>query len=167
MPKSMQSGHRATHARVCQARERIGDDGHAPVLPIPDVQGRMHNQAPSPRDQQRRPPRRLQAQKNGEEEDADAARSCWSRRRGRSGRRRWRRGGARRSEEGNLEFLAQGRMIRMTRRRRSKETAKNSYSLTKTMRGAHSDESMMRSGTWSTAVRKQRRRRPQGDATAA
>ena len=63
MPKSMQSGHRATHARVCQARERIGDDGHAPVLPIPDVQGRMHNQTPSPRDQQRRPPWRSQAQK--------------------------------------------------------------------------------------------------------
>ena len=48
MPKSMQSGHRATHARVCQARERIGDDGHTPVLPIPNVQGRMHNQTPSP-----------------------------------------------------------------------------------------------------------------------
>ena len=51
-------------------------------------------------------------------------------------------------------------MIRMTRRRRSKETAKNSYNLTKTMRGARSDESTMRSGTWSAAVKKQRRRRP-------
>ena len=48
MPKSMQSGHQATHARVCLARECIGDDGHAPVLPISDVQGRMQNQTPSP-----------------------------------------------------------------------------------------------------------------------
>ena len=48
MPKSKQSGHRATHARACQARECIGDDGHAPVLPIPNVQGRMHKQTPSP-----------------------------------------------------------------------------------------------------------------------
>jgi len=43
-------------------------------------------------------------------------------------------------------------MIRMTQRRRSKETAKNSYSLTKTMRKARSDESTMRSWTWSAAV---------------
>ena len=48
----------------------------------------------------------------------------------------------------------------MTQRRCLKETAKNSYSLSKTMREARSDESMMRSWTWSAAVRKQRRRRP-------
>ena len=57
------------------------------------------------RDQQRRPPRRSQAHKNGEE-DADAARSCWSRRRGRSGQRRWRRGGTGRSDEVTPDDLA-------------------------------------------------------------
>ena len=51
-------------------------------------------------------------------------------------------------------------MIRMARRRCSKETAKNSYSLTKTVRETRSDESTMKSWTWSAAVRKQRRRRP-------
>ena len=43
-----------------------------------------------------------------------------------------------------------------------KETAYNSYSLMKTMHEERSDESTMRSWTWSTAVKKQRRRRRQG-----
>ena len=51
-------------------------------------------------------------------------------------------------------------MIRMARRRCSKEMAKNSYSMMKTMREARSDESTMRSSTWPAAVRKQRQRRP-------
>jgi len=105
--------------------------------------GRARESAPPRRhclrDQQRRPPRRSQAQKNGEEEDADAARSCWSRRRGRSGRRRWRRGGAGRSDEVTPDDLAQGLMIRRTRRRSSKKATKNSNSSVKTMcaQGAH------------------------------
>ena len=45
MPKSKQSGHRATHARACQARERIGDDdaeaaaaqGRAMAMPTSDA----------------------------------------------------------------------------------------------------------------------------------
>jgi hypothetical protein len=43
MPKSMQSGCQVRHSHVCQACERIGDNGQAPVLPIPDVQVRVHN----------------------------------------------------------------------------------------------------------------------------
>ena len=86
MPKSMQSGHRATHARVCQARERIGDDEHAPVLPIPNVQGRMHNQTPSPRGTSREASMAVAGAEEGEVEDANAC-CCWSRRssRGRDG----------------------------------------------------------------------------------
>ena len=86
MPKSMQSGHRATHARVCQARERIGDDGHAPVLPIPNVQGRMHNQTPSPGGPAEKASMAVAGAEEGEVEDANAC-CCWSRRssRGRDG----------------------------------------------------------------------------------
>ena len=86
MPKSKQSGHRATHARVCQARERIGDDGHAPVLPIPNVQGRMHNQTPSPRGTSREGLHGGRRRRKGEVEGANAC-CCWSRRssRGRDG----------------------------------------------------------------------------------
>ena len=86
MPKSMQSGHRATHARVCQARERIGDDGHAPVLPIPDVQGRMHNQTPLPGGPAEKASMAVAGAEEGEVEDANAC-CCWSRRssRGRDG----------------------------------------------------------------------------------
>ena len=86
MPKSMQSVHRATHARVCQARERIGDDGHAPVLPIPDVQGRMHNQTPSPGGPAEKASMAVAGAEEEEVEDANAC-CCWSRRssRGRDG----------------------------------------------------------------------------------
>ena len=79
MPKSMQSGHRATHARVCQARERIRDDGHAPVLPIPDVQGRMHNQTLSPGGPAEKAPMAVAGVEEGEVEDANTC-CCWSRR---------------------------------------------------------------------------------------
>jgi hypothetical protein len=86
MPKSMQSGHWATHAQVCQARECAGDDGHAPVLPIPDVQGRMHNQTPSPGGPAEKASMAVAGIEEGEVEDANAC-CCWSRRssRGRDG----------------------------------------------------------------------------------
>jgi hypothetical protein len=44
MLKLMQSGHQARNSWVCQAQECIGDDGHALVLQIPNMQGRVHNQ---------------------------------------------------------------------------------------------------------------------------
>ena len=86
MPKSMQSGHRATYARVCQARECAGDDGHAPVLPIPDVQGRMHNQTPSPGGPAEKASMAVAGTEEGNVQDANAC-CCWSRRssRGRDG----------------------------------------------------------------------------------
>src|SRR6185436_5602557 len=86
MPKSMQSGHRVTHARVCQARKRIGDDGHASVLPIPDVQGRMHNQTPSPGGPAEKASMAVAGTEEGNVQDANAC-CCWSRRssRGRDG----------------------------------------------------------------------------------
>ena len=79
MPKSMQSGHRATHARVCQARERIGDDGHAPVLPILDVQGRMHNQTPSLGGQAEKASMAIAGAEEGGVEGTNAC-YCWIRR---------------------------------------------------------------------------------------
>ena len=129
MPKSMQSGHRVTHARVCQARECIGDDGHAPdevrpsVLPIPDVQGRMHNQTPS---------------SGGPAEKASMAVAGAEERRGRRCRRvlllevevtAMLATVAGRSEEESPDFPSQGRTIQATRRRCSKETTKNSNGL--------------------------------------
>jgi len=86
MSKSMQSGHQATHARDCLARERIGDDGHAPVLPIPDAQGRMHNQMPSLGGPAEKASMAVAGAEEGEVEDANAC-YCWSRRssRGRDG----------------------------------------------------------------------------------
>ena len=76
----------------------------------------------------------------GEVEDANAC-YCWSRRssRGRDGDT----GDVVVLDEarrGTQSFLAQGRMIWMMWRQCSKETAKNSYNLTKTMRGARNDE---------------------------
>ena len=72
MPKSMQSGHQTTHAQVCQARECAGDDGHAPVSPIPDVQGRMHNQTPSPGGPAEKASMAVAGAEEGEVEDANA-----------------------------------------------------------------------------------------------
>ena len=86
MPKSMQSGHRATHTRVCQARECVGDDGHAPVLPIPDMQGRMHNQTLSSEEPAEKASMAVAGAEEGGVEGANAC-CCWSRRssRGRDG----------------------------------------------------------------------------------
>ena len=79
MPKSMQSGHRATHARVCQARERIGDDGHAPVLPVPSMQDRMRNHTPLSEGPTEKASMAVAGAEEGEVKNANAC-CCWSRR---------------------------------------------------------------------------------------
>jgi hypothetical protein len=122
---------RARRSRVCRARKCLGDDGTHRRCQYRTCEGGCTTKG-CLRDQQRRPPRRSQAQ-NGIVEEANAARCCWSRRRGRTRRRCWRRGGAGRSEEMNPNDLAHGLMIRMMRRRSSKKTTKNPNSLMKTV----------------------------------
>jgi len=78
MPKSMQSGHRVTLARVCQARVCVGDDGHAPVLPISDVQGRMYNQTSSSGGPAEKASMAVAGAEEGRVEGANAC-CCWSR----------------------------------------------------------------------------------------
>ena len=52
---------------------------YAPVLPIPDVQGRAHNQVVECKGPAEEVSTTVAVQ-NGEEEEAEAARGCWSRR---------------------------------------------------------------------------------------
>jgi len=68
--------------RVCQTPVARRGRRHAPVLPIPDVQGRAHNQVVECRG-----PDEVSttvAAQNGKGEEADAARGCRSRRSRRS-----------------------------------------------------------------------------------
>ena len=65
--------------RVCQTPVARLGRRHAPVLPIPDVQGRAHNQVVECRGPAEEVSTTVAAQ-NGEGEEADAARGCRSRR---------------------------------------------------------------------------------------